>query len=1351
MKLIVTSTLLFLSIIGFGQITSKKGISAFVENNGQILDQSGSVNESILFLHSNNKGINTQFHKKGISYDLFHSKESNGTTSYIFDRIDVEFLQISEKAEIIALDEIAGINNYYSLNTKSKQIGNVRQFASIIYRNIYPNIDVVFKTNKDNGSIKYDFILHPGASIQSIKLRYKGIKEASLENGELSILAGEKKFKESIPMSWYQEDGKEISIDFKILNTSESIVDIGFECKETFKANQTLVIDPVPELVWAKYIGDSLITTTKGVITDRFGYIYICGSTQSINNIATSGAYQTVLTDSISDAYISKYNKYGSLIWSTYFGGNLEDVANAIYVDTSFNVFIAGTTFSTVGLTDSTSFQDSLAGSSDAFLAKFNKLGQLQWSTYIGGDSTDVGLSLSTDYLQNVYLGGNTASLTGIATDSSFQTSLSGEMDGFLSKFDSTGTLLWSTYIGGQNVDLLSKVAFGDTAIHICGKTYSTDFPISGTNSQDSLVGLNDGFIARFDPNGNLIWSTYYGGDQEDEVNSIKVFNNNLYFTGTTNSDTNISTIGSFQPIRAGLKDAFVGKMFNDGSLSWGTYFGGDSTDSGVDLFFELDSNIFIIGSTNSLNLPIIQTDPYQAQFGGMQDVFLSKFTNLGQNLWCTYYGGPAIDNPEAVAVYGNTGIYIVGSTFSDTAIVPTFQQWATNTFNSSQEGFFTRFVQGKSTCAGGICSGGGPGGQGGGDGSFNEPSNLVIHCPGTIQMLTVQGGDLATDADWIWYEGTCGNGPTVGAGDTIYVSPTQTTTYFVRAESITNATECVHVTVYVTTIVPISILSDTTVCIGSDFTLEASGVGTYNWSGPNGFTHTEADTTFTVSDSTYQGWYYLDYADTNGCEQKDSLYLHVYPIPTFSAAVNPISCFSYNNGSIVITTSETYDYAWNVPVTNSMALCNLTPGTYILTTTNLYNCERTDTFQLIEPSSILLDTLVLPTTCADSNGMIILYLEPNSGPYSILWNPSGWINDTITNLTYGNYSVEIELPNTCVETHTFLIPNQNELSVSITDFGNVNCLGESNGYAVAEGAGGIPAYTYAWSPTGQTSESITNLDTGTYIVTVYDQDGCFAFDTVTIGLNSTLQVDSLITPSLCSVSNGAIQLIVSDPSSISSINWSTGLGNSLSLTQITGGNYSVQLIDSFGCLYKYDFYIPIINDLEIEILPGDTLIDYGSPLDLTVTTNYTGIFDYIWNPNTMLSCSNCQTTTTYTTNDQTYQVIVNDQNGCIDTAYITILVGQPCIELYIPTIFSPNGDELNDSWKIIGTCLHSIHSKVFNQWGEVIFESSDQTNTWDGTYKESKVPNDNYSFVISIEFENGTKVTRSGSVRVMY
>jgi gliding motility-associated-like protein len=271
------------------------------------------------------------------------------------------------------------------------------------------------------------------------------------------------------------------------------------------------------------------------------------------------------------------------------------------------------------------------------------------------------------------------------------------------------------------------------------------------------------------------------------------------------------------------------------------------------------------------------------------------------------------------------------------------------------------------------------------------------------------------------------------------------------------------------------------------------------------------------------------------------------------------------------------------------------------------------------------------------------------------------------------------------------------------------------------------------------------------YIVTVYDTEGCYAYDTVVISLNSSMHLDSIISPSLCSYPTGAIQITIENPGTLSSISWSNGTQGSLSVMDLSPGPQSVQLQDTLGCYYTFDFYIPFINDLDVTISPGDTLISYGQSINLTAITNYTGSFDYSWSPSGSLSCSTCQNTLSNTTSFTTYQVIVNDQNGCLDTAFITIKIGRPCIELFIPSIFSPNSDGLNDTWEIIGTCHNSINTKVYNQWGEMIFESSDQKIEWDGTFKETKVPNDQYTYVTIVENLYGTFSTYNGSVRVMH
>ena len=186
-----------------------------------------------------------------------------------------------------------------------------------------------------------------------------------------------------------------------------------------------------------------------------------------------------------------------------------------------------------------------------------------------------------------------------------------------------------------------------DTAVFISGQTYSSDFPVTDTVYQDSLKGLSDGFLAKLTKDGDLVWATYFGGDNDDNIQSVKTFNNNVYFIGSTDSDSTISTVGSFQEIKSDSTDAFVGEMDHDGVVQWSSYFGGDNLKLGIDLFFELDSNLIIFGSTNSTNLPFIDTNSYQDSLSGEMDTYMANISKFGDMIWSTYYGGPLSETVE--------------------------------------------------------------------------------------------------------------------------------------------------------------------------------------------------------------------------------------------------------------------------------------------------------------------------------------------------------------------------------------------------------------------------------------------------------------------------------------------------------------------------------------------------------------------------------------------------------------------------------------------------------------------------------------------------------------------------------
>lgn len=1323
---------------------------SFVENKHQVVNQKGQLNDEVLFLYSDEKGLNFQIKNNGFSYDLY--KQINNVIN--FNRVDVFFENANPKAKIIASDLQPSLLNFYKSGLNSVTVSNIKQYHTITYQNIYPHIDFVFNINPQTNKLKYDIILKPGSNINDVKLRYKGVEFFNLlEDGRIHIKTLNNNLTEHIPLSYYKDNvDYQETIKFKIIEESNKSFVLGFESSNKINSQKTFIIDPIPEYEWGKYIGDTLNSSTNGVITDRFNNVYICGSTQSLTNIATTGAYQSSISDSINDAYLTKYNKFGGIIWSTYFGGQNNDVANDVYVDTSLNIFLSGYTFSPTGIADSLGHQDSLFGESDAFIAKFSETGSLVWSSYLGGDSTDVGIKLSTDFNGNVYLSGHTNSSNNMSNNG-FQSTLSGENDGFIAKFDSLGVLDWSSYIGGVNDDKATSVAYGDTGVYIAGYSYSADFPLTSNAYQNTINGEKDGFIAKVSNDGNLMWSTFYGGEKSDNIQNVKVFNNNIYFVGTTSSDSSIANISAFQPNKNDSTDAFVGKFDDSGNLIWSTYFGGNNNDTGVDLFFELDSNLYVVGTTYSTDLPFIDTtDSYQKTLNGLSDVFITKLTKNGQNYWSTYYGGDSLEQANSIGVYGNSAIYVVGNTYSDTNLISVYQTSTINNFNSQKEGFLTKFRLRKSTTCSGInCNGG----------NSNEDTTGI--CPNEEVLLTTLGGDLGTDANWVWYENQCGDvNSIIGIGDSIYVSPLYSTIYYVRAESITNTTECVSVLINVLPSVPVEILSDTIACEGQDFQLISNyQSGTVNWYGPNNYTSTNYIDVVNNMSANNAGIYTITTLDSMGCSYTDTLNIEVVPSPSVSSIdTTNITCFGYNNGQVILSSDsiQNYQIQWSTIVDSNVVLLpgfdtlfNVSSGLYYYSLTNAYGCELQDSIILNEPSTILIDTTITPTDCLDSTGTVLIVLDPSITNYYVFWSPTNQTGLLATNLNYGWHDVDIVLENKCIEHHSFLISNINKLTVEVDSFSNTLCENSATGYASSVGHFGQPPYTYSWNNSNYSGPVISNLNMGMYVVTVQDTDGCIAMDSVFIESANPFNIEADIQNTLCSDYTGAILVNIDHDSIPFSTSFSNGEQNVMQIDSLAPGTYSLFVIDTIGCEHEETFVINSYNDLDIYVSPSDTTIDAGTSITLTVNSNYNGAsLFYSWTPQSNLSCNSCLSPEVSVINNQTYTVIATDSLGCIDTAFANINTTMPCVEVFIPTMFSPNNDGLNDEWKVIGTCIKNINVEVFNQWGELIFNTNNQNQSWKGDFKGKTVQNDQYTYKVSVVYSDGNTETFSGYVNVV-
>jgi hypothetical protein len=686
-QLLIVGIALFTSFYAKPLITPKQSQKGFVENKGQIHDQNFKANPTVKFL-LNVPGMNVQLRSNGFSYDTYKNEKreipsSNKgvrreeTAQYVIDskyhRIDIEFVNANSNAQVFAEERSSDYLNFYNSVTPESGATEVYHYGKVTYRNIYPNIDVEF-ISEPNGkiSVEYNFILRPGANINNIQLKYKGANTIELKNGKLNINVSNGNLVEEIPVSFWKNSGKKEKINYTILSKNSDETIIGYSGIDKVIA-ETLIIDPTPVLNWGTYFGGDESCTYMTI--DAASNVFIVGDS-GFGSISTTGAYQTTITAG-PDAYIAKFNSNGGIMWATYYGGNSMEECTRVCTDNSGNIFVTDYTNSSNVMASTGAYQTSLAGTRDCFLAKFNTSGFRIWGTFYGGIeySEEQSFGICTDPIGNVFITGVTNSTSGIATSGAHQTSFSGSTayDAFLAKFDANGNILWATYYGDNNNDGGQNVSC-DKLGNVFLLGYSDSYYGIATPGayQYTLATSVDAFIVKFNPSGTRLWGTYYGGYATEFLGDIKVdASNNAIICGYTNSGSNISTSGSWQPNNnGGTSDAYLAKFNSNGSLLWGTYYGGTNKDFGIGLATDSLNSVYLTGHTLSTTF-ISTPTAYQPSLAspGISDSFLAKFDSTGTRIWGTYYGGNAGDNAVAISVGKNGDIFNAGGSSSTNGI----------------------------------------------------------------------------------------------------------------------------------------------------------------------------------------------------------------------------------------------------------------------------------------------------------------------------------------------------------------------------------------------------------------------------------------------------------------------------------------------------------------------------------------------------------------------------------------------------------------------------------------------------------------------------------------------------------
>jgi len=363
--------------------------------------------------------------------------------------------------------------------------------------------------------------------------------------------------------------------------------------------------------LWATYYGGSGYDSGTGCAVDGLGNVLLAGYTSSSTGIASGGHQATLGGDS--DAFLVKFSSSGVRLWGTYYGGSAEDEGFDCAADAEGNAYLSGETLSASGIAFS-GHQNTSGGASDAFIVKFNPAGTRLWSTYYGGSELEGVGTCSTDAAGNVFLAGTTDSPTGISSGG-YQNTYGGmgggagsfaTGDGFVVKFNSTGTRQWATYYGGPDDEYTLGCATDEAGnVYLRGQTGSSS-GIAFNGHQMSYAGAGDFYLAKFSETGTRLWATYYGGSSVEFIGGRGVAtgaNEVVYLAGTTASSTGIALNGHQNTNSE--QSAFLARFGLDSpeDLTTGSISGSPFCEGAVCLVPFTASDIYIAGNIFSAQL----------------------------------------------------------------------------------------------------------------------------------------------------------------------------------------------------------------------------------------------------------------------------------------------------------------------------------------------------------------------------------------------------------------------------------------------------------------------------------------------------------------------------------------------------------------------------------------------------------------------------------------------------------------------------------------------------------------------------------------------------------------------------
>ena len=615
-----------------------------------------------------------------ISESTSNSFDSANSASQLSRGVNIKltFEGSNSRTSIEPFDQLETHVSYFIGGNRDLWRTSLPGWQGIRYKDLYPGIDLVIY---GGGGYADDLLLNwylevsDDSDLNNVSLSIEGPQAVGLVNHDiqletttgiynLPLLEVHSKENKLVPVLFKDEQSREIftlGSNRFTLNKPYSYANLPLRTREQIISS---------ELAYSSYLGGSSRDKGLDIAVDDTGAAYVTGSTLSTDFPVTTG----VIDDDEfgTEVLVVKMNPGGdSLAYATYIGGESDDSGNAIVVENGI-AYVCGDTLSSdfpSRSVDKVNF--------DAFIVALNPTGtDLNYVTIIGDSERE--------FCNGVDVENGSAYITGVTYSEEFP----GEGDKsrgnvYAVKIDRNGSMNYVRSFGGSRYDVGYDIVVNGGEAYITGQTWSPEFPASGYQDR------GDAFISKLNRDGDLVFATLLGGFEEDLGYGVAVDSGgNSYITGLTSS-ANISYVtNSF----SGIRDAFVAQYSPEGLFIKAVYIGGRNADVGNGILLDENGFIFVTGSTESDDFPIVG-NALQSNLNGSYDAFLvqMEFESSENILYSTYLGGDSDDRGNALDVDTNADVYITGNTQSDN--FPITAGAYNTSLNGDQDVFISKIV----------------------------------------------------------------------------------------------------------------------------------------------------------------------------------------------------------------------------------------------------------------------------------------------------------------------------------------------------------------------------------------------------------------------------------------------------------------------------------------------------------------------------------------------------------------------------------------------------------------------------------------------------------------------------------